>query len=267
MTDLVHLLNELSPWLLALLIIAVAEIFSIGLMLVTRVRVGADRLSLNNEVAGFKFAVIGVLYAVLLAFVVIAVWDDYRDTEAAVRNEAKALVDLHQVSYALPDPAGARIRKHMIPYIEQVRDSEWPALAQGRNSDTAKTQLQFLSQAIFEGRPEQLGDIAIYNHVLDLLTVINDNRNERLDSSTGSVPAVLWLVMLAGALVTLGYPSFFGSSNLAAQVLMTAALAALVALTLFVALVLDYPFTGDVRISSAPFEQALKQMPPQWPPP
>ena len=38
---------------------------------------------------------------------------------------------------------------------------------------------------------------------------------------------------------------------------MTAALAALVALTAFVAVVLDYPFTGDVRISRAPFEQSL----------
>jgi hypothetical protein len=73
------------------------------------------------------------------------------------------------------------------------------------------------------------------------------------------------MVMLAGALVTLGYPAFFGSSNRSAQVLMTASLAALVALTLFVALVLDYPFTGEVRISPSPFEQALKQMPPQLP--
>jgi len=40
-----------------------------------------------------------------------------------------------------------------------------------------------------------------------------------------------------------------------------------VALTAFVAVVLDYPFTGDVRISRAPFEQALAQMPPPLPPP
>jgi hypothetical protein len=59
-------------------------------------------------------------------------------------------------------------------------------------------------------------------------------------------------VLLAGALMTLGYPSFFGTSNLVAQILMTASLAALVALTGFVAIVLDYPFTGDVQISRAP---------------
>ena len=110
-------------------------------------------------------------------------------------------------------------------------------------------------------------DVALYHHIIDLLTAINDNRNERLDSADGTVPSVLWLVLIAGAVITLGYPSFFGSSNITAQVLMTAALAALVALTAFVAVVLDYPFTGDVQISRAPFEQSLAQMPPPLPPP
>ena len=103
--------------------------------------------------------------------------------------------------------------------------------------------------------------------MLDLFTAVHDNRNERLDSSDGTVPTVLWLVLLAGGLITLGYPSFFGTSNITAQVLMTASLAALVALTAFVAIVLDYPFTGDVQISREPFEQSLAQMPPRMPPP
>ena len=100
-----------------------------------------------------------------------------------------------------------------------------------------------------------------------LLTIVNDNRAERLDSSDGTVPNVLWLVLIAGAMITLGYPSFFGSSNITAQVLMTAALAALVALTAFVAVVLDYPFTGEVQISRAPFEAAIAQMPTHKPQP
>ena len=111
---MLRLLNEVSPWLLALGIVAIAEAYSIGLMLLCRKRWGTDRLALNNEVAGFKFAVVGVFYAVLLAFVVIAVWEDYRDTETAVRNEAKALADLHQVSYGLP---------------RRVRDQDTQALA------------------------------------------------------------------------------------------------------------------------------------------
>lgn len=266
--NLLLFLNETSPWVVALGLVAVAEVYSIGLMLLFRSRMGADRLALNNEVAGFKFAVVGVFYAVLLAFVVVAVWEDYHDTETAVRNEAKALVDLHQASYALPEEVGNTMRKHLISYTEQVRDLEWPAMAKGRPSGSAANELHNLGEAILLGKPDQLKDVALYHHILDLLTVVNDNRYGRLDSADGTVPGVLWLVLVAGALITLGYPSFFGSSNITAQVLMTAALAALVALTAFVAVVLDYPFTGDVQISRAPFEQSLNQMPPQqWPQP
>lgn len=263
--NLLMLLNETSPWVVALGLVAVAEIYSIGLMLLFRTQMGAERLALNNEVAGFKFAVVGVFYAVLLAFVVVAVWEDYHETETAVRNEAKALSDLHQASYALPEDVGGTMRKHLVSYTRQVRDVEWEAMAKGQASTGAAKELHDLGETILQGKPDQ-ADVALYHHILDLLTIVNDNRNGRLDSADGSVPSVLWLVLIAGGAITLGYPSFFGSSNITAQTLMTAALAALVALTAFVAVVLDYPFTGDVRISRAPFEQSLAQMLPLAPP-
>ena len=87
-------MHDTPLWVTAVLLTAGALVYSIGLMLMTRAAYGVDRLSLNNEVAGFKFAVIGVFYAVMLAFVVIAVWEDFRKTEAAVRDEAKTVVDL-----------------------------------------------------------------------------------------------------------------------------------------------------------------------------
>src|SRR5712691_1396675 len=98
MVYLVRLLNELPLWLVTICVVAAFELYCVGLMLLCRYALGTDRLRLNNEVAGFKFSVIGVLYAVLLGFVVIAVWEDFRNTEAAVRNEAKAVVDLTQIS-------------------------------------------------------------------------------------------------------------------------------------------------------------------------
>ena len=70
---LLRALNTIPLWTLIFGLLAVFELYSVGLMLLARRKWGIDRLKLNNEVAGFKFSVIGVLYAVLLAFVVIAV--------------------------------------------------------------------------------------------------------------------------------------------------------------------------------------------------
>jgi len=134
---LLHLMHDVPLLFTAVLLTVSAAVYSIGLMLVTRTIYGVDRLSLNNEVAGFKFAVIGVFYAVMLAFIVIAVWEDFRKTEEAVRDEAKAVVDLHRVTFALPVAGGAEIRKHLIAYTNDVREYEWATMAVGEPSPPA----------------------------------------------------------------------------------------------------------------------------------
>jgi hypothetical protein len=264
---LLHVMHDVPLWVTALLLTIGAAVYSIGLMLVARTVYGVDRLSRNNEVAGFKFAVVGVFYAVMLAFIVIAVWEDFRKTEAAVRDEAKAVVDLHRISFALPIEGGAEIRDHLVAYTNDVRAREWPTMAVGEPSDAVVKDLDQLSQAIFAVSPTNSQQLALYQDALRLLAVMTDNRNERLDSSDGSMPWILWFVIIVGGLITLGYPAFFGSTNLVAQILMTAALAELVALAMLLGLAFDYPFTGDARISPAPFDHALRQMPPIWPPP
>jgi len=257
---LLAVMHEIPLWVMALIIVLLAEIFSVGLMLLARYTYGVSRLSLNNEVAGFKFAVVGVFYAVMLAFVVVAVWEDYRDTETAVRDEAKAAVDLQEVTFALPDEGGAPIRKHLTAYLKDVLEYEWDTMAVGRPSDIVAKELSRLSAAIFAAKSNDRRELALYQHALTLLTVITDNRNERLDSANGSVPAILWFVLMVGGGITLGYPAFFASSNLVAQILMTASLAALVALSLLLSLAFDFPFTGDPHISAHPFDRALEQI-------
>ena len=203
-----YLNQEFSLWGLTLLLILAACVYAIGLMLLTRHLYGVDRLSLNNEVAGFKFAVVGVFYAVLLAFVVVAVWEGFRDTEGTVRNEAKAAVDLHRVASVLPGPASADIRRDVITYVKDVHDVEWPKMAVGESSDVVAQDLGQLTKTVFAFNPGTTQEMALYQNALRLLAQLTDNRNERLDSADGSVPTVLWFVLIAGGLITLGYPAF-----------------------------------------------------------
>lgn len=264
---LLHLTHDAPLWVTGLVLTLGAAVYGVGLTLTARWMYGVDRLKLNNEVAGFKFAVVGVFYAVMLAFVVIAVWEEYRNTEDAVRDEAKAAVDLHRISFALPVEGGADIRKHLVNYVNDVREKEWKTMAVGEPSDAVVEDLDRLSKAVFAVKPEGLQELALYQNALQLLAGMTDNRNERLDSATGSMPPILWFVLIIGGLITLGFPAFFGTTNLLAQMLMTAALAELVALSMLLSLALDYPFTGEVHISSSPVDYALRQMPPNWPPP
>jgi len=67
-------------------------------------------------------------------------------------------------------------------------------------------------------------------------------------------------VLIVGALITLGYPAFFGTSNLVAQTLMTATLAALVALSLVPIQCWTF-LSWAIALTSNAFDEALQQMP------
>ena len=80
------------PLGLALLLLVVVPTFltMCGPVIVRRL-VGVELVKENNEVAGFKFATLGVVYAVLLGLAVIAVWEKFAKAEDATSQEAGAL--------------------------------------------------------------------------------------------------------------------------------------------------------------------------------
>src|SRR6185369_7766298 len=115
---------------LAIVVVAVASGLG-GLLLFHRYVPVAVRRE-HNDVAGFIIAVVGVIYAVLLAFIAIAVWQDFNEAESIVENEASLAGDIFLDATAVPDPAGSEIRGDIREYVEIVARDEWPALAQGR---------------------------------------------------------------------------------------------------------------------------------------
>ncbi|XSG82864.1 MAG: hypothetical protein ACPW61_03540 [Methyloligella sp. ZOD6] len=261
---LLRLVNEAPLLLVVFGLIAVFEIYTISLILICRRIWGPHRLKLNNEVGGFKFGTIGVLYAVMLAFMVIAVWEDYRDVETAVRTEAKAVRDLRQLSYAMPQN-GEAIRKSLIAYAKHVQKEEWPAMADGSLGTKPADHLAHVEQAIIDLHVENYRELALYQEALRLLAIIQDSRSERVESADGSIHGVLWLVLIGGAFILLGYPAFFGAPNAVAQISMAAVMAALIALVLLPAILFDYPFTGPVHISSKPFDAVTRESAPHIP--
>ena len=67
----------------------------VGLLVVQRL-VPSERREEHNDVAGFIYAVLGVAYAVLLAFVVTAVWQDYEMAQTNAESEAHELAGRFQ---------------------------------------------------------------------------------------------------------------------------------------------------------------------------
>ena len=243
-----RLLNALpTAWLCALLV-ALAVALAVGGLLAVRRVLPAMRLREHNEVAGFIYAVLGVIYAVLLPFVLVVVWEGFSDAEHAAMQEAETLTTLRLDAQAFPDPAPRQVAAQADAYARAAVDEEWPRMSRGGESAAARDALAALGQAVRAIEPRTGGEAAAYQLMLGHLDALAGWRTARLFEARSGVPKLLWAVLLFGGVLVVGYTYLYGVERLAAQAAMTAALAATVALVLAVILAIDHPFTGDFRV-------------------
>jgi hypothetical protein len=115
---------------IALIVLVAVLVSLVGLALVRRLA-PRDQLAQHTEVAGYVYAVIGVIYAVVLALVVIAAWEEYRDARAAVADEASAVLNLARAANGWPAGDRAAVESALVAYARQVVGIDWPAMARG----------------------------------------------------------------------------------------------------------------------------------------
>src|SRR5215472_9527907 len=131
-------LTTLPLWLSAVILIVPTTLLAMAGPVIVRRYVEVNQLRTNNEVTGFKFATVGVLYAVLLAFAVIVVWERFATAESDVTNEAGAAATIYRISRGLEGEPGEALRAGLTSYIETVIASDWPAMELGGDSKAAQ---------------------------------------------------------------------------------------------------------------------------------
>ena len=94
----------------------------------------------------------------------------------------------------------------------------------------------------------------------DQLSQISEGVSLRYLYSRENLPSVVWLVIYAGLVITIGFSYFFGLETFYSQALMCAVFSSLLGLTLLAILELAHPYQGSVTVSDVPFRFALVRM-------
>jgi hypothetical protein len=81
----------------------------------------------------------------------------------------------------------------------------------------------------------------------------------RLVMAEEGLPTVLWVVLIVGGIVAVGFTYLFGMEDTGAHALMVASLAGVIALVLFTIAALDHPFSGSARVGPEAFELVLNR--------
>lgn len=238
------------------IIVAAVMVVSGALSWLVRRRVNLDALRRHHEVGSAVFLQLGVVYAVLLAFVFIQVWGQYNEAANAIDQECGALHGAAILAATLHQPMRHAILSAEAAYLRDVVDKEWPAMRRGEESVVTRRQFEAMLTEAAAPVPQGRA-LAARVQILSLLTRAHAFRETRMFQASLAVPTIFWVLLVAFGLVLTGFLLCFGMANIWSQVAFTAVFAGLIAFVLLLVALMDFPFGGALGLRPGDFQRTL----------
>ncbi len=223
-----------------------------------RKRISWEHFKENHEVGGFLFNALGLIYAVIVAFVMFISWTEYTDAINFSEKEISHLRSLYHNSQAFDEDMRISIRSRIISYVNSVITEEWPMMGHGEISESSRIEftklwnIYLVAPHLKQGKTE-----IVYQESLKDLTEAGSARVMRIATSRKSIPGIVWAVIIIGALTSIGFSLFFGTRVFKVQATMTALFAMTNALIILLIYYLDHPFSGNTGLSPIIFSEFL----------
>jgi len=226
-----------------------------GLLCVRRWFLRAEHT--QHDVADPLSQVVGMMFAILLGFMVGDAMQRFSTARAIVQQEAASLADVYRLSIGLPDATRDRIRSLCIDYADDVINHEWVLLSQKKSSERAWSIFVEMSNTCSTYNPVSQGQSNVQQCIIPCVVSLGDNRRMRVEQINSSLPTELWCVLLIGAVATILFTYFFAANNLRTQIVMVSIVSVVLCLNIFLLASYDDPFSGDICIHPTAFQLDL----------
>jgi hypothetical protein len=202
------------PWVWGSTIVGASIVGACGGLLVFDRLVGKGWRKAHNDVTGIMVQLIGVVYAVLLAFIAVATWETLSSSTNVVQQEAGYIDNLYRDSQGFPEDFARQIRQEVREYTDTVIKTEWPAQRQGDTPTDGWQPLDRSHLQLVTFRPANQGEAVVQAEFLRALNELYQPRRARLTAVTGHVPEVIWWIIVLGGGLAVGSTFFFGFQKL-----------------------------------------------------
>jgi hypothetical protein len=252
-----------SDWIAGAVVMVGATALAIGIQAFIFRRVPLEALRAHHDVAGALIVVVGTMYGILVATILVAVWDRYDEAQNDEVHEANSAASLYRAVQYLPTPTAERLRELSIRYLDSVIHEEWPLLRKGQAGPQTSAIADDIWRTTVDWQPVSPGETNLHAAALRSVTELADLRRHRLARSRMARTRGTWTIMVVGAVFVIGFSYFFGLRYRLTKLLMTAALTLMIVLLLFTTYELGRPFAGIAAIRPDDCELVLRMLSPE----
>jgi Protein of unknown function (DUF4239) len=229
---------------------------AVGLLMVLRRFWPSDSRRPYNDLIGWQISVLGTTYAVIIGFMLYAVWTNFELAESNAEDEANSLVNLVRLSDGLAP--GERLRIHNLgkQYVDLMLTTEWPEMGRGQVSPESHRLMTNLWSTLNASEVQSPREQITLDHALSELSRMAEYRRLRELQVNSYLPDVLWLVLVLGAIMTILSACLFASTNFNLHLIQLTMLTLMLVSVLIAIGDINHPFQGEVHVDPGGFERA-----------
>ena len=193
------------------------------------------------------FDFLGTAFAVLLAFVVLEAYDSYNEGKRGAELEAEAVLELSRTATAYEPEESASLRGTLVCYGRAVIHQGWPAMRDESSSPVVNEWGTRFREQVLGLRVNSFIKKDSFRQLLIEQDERIEGRRTRLAEAIRVVPRPLWIVLLIGAGLTIGWVALSANrrGSFLVQALVVASVAVMVTSALLLVWFLDHPFSEE----------------------
>jgi hypothetical protein len=247
------LLNTFPVWLLG--VVLVGGFVALGILFLHLMQRRYPNLvsSEQGDVGANAVVIVIGMYGVLLAFIILTLFESFAAAEENTENEANALAQVRRASLTFPNSVVREVDERMRDYVQVVMHTEWPLMSEGKESHEAWAAINHLYDPFREYQPETQSQKVFYNQAVTDLGEVVAARRTRLVDAQQVLPTEFLVLVFGGGILVVAFLCLGGSSNRTVHGLFVGGVAALLGFNILLVVILDHPFSGDLGIKPEVF--------------
>lgn len=242
-------------------VILVISLISIGVIFVgfkiIHKFIHYEHLEKYHNVTSYIFNAFGLLYAVVIAFVVYINWSDYNNAQEQIYNESNYISNLFHNVQGFSEPVKSDMMKCIVDYTDHIYNVEMADMKLGKSDYERNTYYSKLWEYFLKIDSKNLDNPFLYDHCLELLNKISEARRFRYFYLNNTIPSLIWVVMLFGCYFSFSFSFFFGMRTKFPYLILVIGFTFINIILLYLIFVLDHPYQGVNAISYLPMEKIL----------
>jgi len=243
-------------------IVVLLCLYSLAGLVVVRRRV-LPRLHIDEadaEFSGSMLQAVMVFYGLAVALIAVNVWQSASDVSKIITQEATTLDALYRDVSSYPEPLRSQLQSALRDYVNDLIHVAWPLQRQGKIASGGFERMGRIQNILDTFEPATEGQKLLHGETLRAHNQLIQARRLRLDAVGTRLPAILWLIITVGALISLGSSFFFKIEDARLHGIQVVLLAAFIGLVIFMIFALDRPFRGDFGVRPDSYQLIYDQL-------